>query len=95
MHGRGPAPYGYAYAGEDEDGSIYARILDELPRALNVECSEPGRYFVSVRREDGAFRFVAGPFTWQMDALRALPIIKAECKDPRAAWYAWGTARER
>lgn len=54
----------------------------------------PGFYYVSVI--DGPRRaLVAGPYETHAEALGAVPRMRDEgCKcDPRAWWYAWGTAR--
>jgi hypothetical protein len=58
--------------------------------------NKPGAYYVSVRRSDGDYRFLLGPFVddhgkalAQVDAVRA----KAEQLDPKAVWYDFGTAR--
>ncbi len=55
----------------------------------------PGFYYVSIIREGGAYVFLRGPFTKHQDALDAVAPSReiAERVDPRACWYAFGTAR--
>ena len=58
--------------------------------------SRPGFYYVTVRREDGQFRPLFGPF--KNDHARALHLVsKARSlacdRDPRGPWYSYGTAR--
>jgi hypothetical protein len=57
--------------------------------------TRPGFYYVSVIRDDGAYRFLAGPFETHVEALAAVPRARdvARDLDPRATWYAFGTAR--
>lgn len=57
--------------------------------------SKPGAYYVSVSRGSD-YRFLLGPFV--NDHAAALEMVepvrrKAEELDPRASWYAFGTAR--
>jgi len=54
----------------------------------------PGYYYVSC--QDGGRRaLVAGPYPDHDTALAEVDLVKAEAErvDPRAIWYAWGTAR--
>lgn len=54
----------------------------------------PGRYYVSVR--DGArHAFLLGPYDSHLEALENVDRGRrlANEADPRAAWYAFGTAR--
>lgn len=56
----------------------------------------PGAYYVSVQRDDGQWRPLAGPFT--NDHAKALATVeparnRAQDLDPRAVWYAFGTVR--
>lgn len=56
----------------------------------------PGFYYVSVRRPNGDYRLLRGPFV--NDHAAALAAVdparyRAYDLDPRAAWYAYGTAR--
>ena len=58
--------------------------------------SKPGNYYVTVRRDDGEARALAGPF--RDDHKAALDMVRAASKmageiDPRAAFYSFGTAR--
>lgn len=56
--------------------------------------TKPGFYYVSV--VDGARRaFVKGPYPDHAAALAAVDSVRieAESRDPRAAFYAFGTAR--
>jgi hypothetical protein len=58
--------------------------------------TKPGYYYVTVRRRDGEFRPLRGPFV--NDHASALAAVddarmKACNLDPRAHWYAFGTAR--
>lgn len=56
---------------------------------------KPGNYYVSVRRDDGDFRLLVGPFP--NDHASALAVVDRATKvatdlDPRAWWYSYGTA---
>jgi hypothetical protein len=58
--------------------------------------TQPGNYYVSVRRDDGDFRCLVGPF--RDDHAAALALVDkartvAETVDPKAAWYSYGTLR--
>ena len=57
--------------------------------------TRPGLYYVTVRRSDGAWRFLAGPF--KDDHARALSYVEPArllaYADPAAPWYQFGTAR--
>lgn len=60
--------------------------------------TKPGSYYVSVKRDDGAFRLLLGPFI--DDHKAALDMVdavrrKAEELDARACWYAFGTCAVR
>lgn len=60
---------------------------------------QPGRYFVTVRREtrEGLQHVpLAGPFPTHQEALDMVDRAKAlACEmDPRGVWYAYGTCRE-
>ncbi len=57
--------------------------------------SRPGFYYVTVRRDDGQFRPLFGPFKNDHD--RALHLVskarRLACeRDPRGHWYSYGTA---
>jgi hypothetical protein len=58
--------------------------------------TKPGNYYVSVRRDDGDFRCLVGPFRDDHGAALAL-VDKArkiaEDFDPKAIWYSYGTLR--
>lgn len=56
---------------------------------------KPGPYYVTVKREDGKFRLLAGPYAEHKDALADVDMARkiAEELDRRAIWYAFGTAR--
>lgn len=59
--------------------------------------NKPGNYYVSVRRDNGDSRFLLGPYV--NDHAGALAMVEearkmAQDMDPRAAWYAFGTARQ-
>jgi len=70
-------------------------------RARRCVCGEircPGAhgvYWVSVRRDNGDTRFLAGPYETHMVALAKVREAndRACALDPRAHWYAFGTAR--
>lgn len=54
-------------------------------------------FYVSARKEwQGGYRYalVAGPYSSHAEALAAEPAVRrlAERADPRAVWYAFGTA---
>lgn len=58
--------------------------------------TKPGNYYVTVRREDGDFRCLAGPY--RDDHAAALAMVdranKLACEiDARAHWYSYGTVR--
>lgn len=59
--------------------------------------TRPGNYYVSVRRDSGEPRYVllAGPWPTHAEALAMVDRVTAiACElDPRAHWYAFGTAR--
>ena len=58
--------------------------------------TKPGNYYVSVRRDNGDFRCLVGPFRDDHSAALALvdPARKiAQDVDPKAAWYSFGTVR--
>ncbi len=58
--------------------------------------TNPGNYYVTAVRDDGAVAFLAGPFeNDHAGALAALPKAKqVACDiDPRGHWYSYGTAR--
>lgn len=58
--------------------------------------NQPGNYYVSVRRDDGAARCLAGPFRDNHAAALALVDKAREIAidlDPRAHWYSFGTLR--
>lgn len=66
---------------------------------LNCQCGEGAhyqgaRYYVTVRRDDGAHRFLVGPFVEHGEALALVDRARrvAESIDPKAVWYAFGTA---
>lgn len=68
--------------------------------AAELDSSEPdtrpGFYYVSCRNSNGQYAFVRGP--WINDHAGALAAKfavqrEAERVDPKAIWYAWGTAR--
>lgn len=55
-----------------------------------------GLYYVTVRRDDGEFRLLRGPFL--NDHAGALAAVdearRRACElDPKAHWYSYGTAR--
>ncbi|MDE2103794.1 MAG: hypothetical protein KGL39_41535 [Patescibacteria group bacterium] len=58
--------------------------------------TKPGNYYVSVRRNDGDTRCLAGPF--KDDHAAALAMVDrasrlAQELDPRGVWYSYGTIR--
>jgi hypothetical protein len=58
--------------------------------------TKPGNYYVSVRRDDGDFRCLIGPF--RDDHAAALAVVDvarriAEKADPKAVFYSFGTLR--
>ena len=65
---------------------------------LRCHCGERhyqnARYYVTVRRDDGDSRALAGPFAEHDEALAWVNRTTrvANDRDPRAAWYAFGTA---
>lgn len=66
----------------------------ECPPEAQAPDPRPGFYYVSVM--DGPRRaLVRGPWTNHADALAAVETVRAEAEkaDPRAVWYAFGTAR--
>lgn len=75
--------------------AVQRRGEQALPHYQPPADRRPGFYYVSIKRENGEARFLRGPFTLHKDALDALPAAReaAERVDPRACWYAFGTAR--
>jgi hypothetical protein len=65
---------------------------------LRCHCGEghyqSGRYYVTVRRDDGDSRALAGPFAEHDEALAwvSRATDAAHKRDTRAAWYSFGTA---
>lgn len=59
--------------------------------------TKPGNYYVTARRENGDAVLLAGPF--RDDHAAALAMVPRASRaaidsgDPRAPWYAYGTAR--
>lgn len=55
----------------------------------------PGPYYVSVVRESGDYRLLAGPYDSHQAALDNVEKARAiaEKVDRRAVWYAYGTCR--
>lgn len=58
--------------------------------------TKPGNYYVTVKKDNGDFRFLLGPF--ENDHQAALNAVEGARKmageiDPRADWYFYGTAR--
>jgi hypothetical protein len=72
-----------------------ATYRHEAPASTQKADAAPGNYYVTVR--DGErYALLLGPFT--NDHQRALDAVEevrrvAEELDPRASWYAFGTAR--
>lgn len=56
--------------------------------------ADHGAFYASIRR-NGEYRLLLGPFTTHEAALQAAPLAEklANDTDPRACWYAYGTAR--
>lgn len=52
----------------------------------------PGNYYVSALH-DGKTLLVRGPYASHRAAMLAVHETERTCNDPRACWYAWGTAR--
>ena len=65
---------------------------------LRCHCGERhyqnARYYVTVRRDNGDARTLAGPFAEHGEAVAWVErtIRVANDRDPRAAWYSFGTA---
>ena len=66
---------------------------------LRCHCGErhyqSGRYYVTVRRDDGDSRALAGPFAEHDEALAWVDRATRaayDSGDPRAHWYSYGTA---
>ena len=57
--------------------------------------TRPGNYYVTVLRDNGDYRPLYGPFGDHQTALNAVNAVmrRAIELDPRASWYAFGTAR--
>jgi len=55
----------------------------------------PGFYYASISRTDGAKILARGPFPTHKDAILSVPKVKDDAyrMDPKAPWYAYGTAR--
>ena len=75
-------------------------VFNPMPRAeesgAQAPDSKPGFYYVSVVRDSGDYRLLRGPFV--NDHAGALAAVdaarfRAYDLDPRAQWYAYGTAR--
>lgn len=52
-------------------------------------------YYVTMRRDDGAYRFLSGPFDNHCHALADVTRcvnLAHKSGDPRAPWYYYGTA---
>lgn len=102
LRGTGPAPAGYVRCASPEcsaadDGSHYhPQVAPELvPAEVEPADHRPGFYYVSAIRDDGRKALVKGPFPKHREALQAVEATKTTVGrfDPRAPWYAWGTAR--
>lgn len=80
-------------------GQLYASCAEHSTRAEREREEReadprPGFYYVSA--QDGPRSvLVRGPYTSHVEALRAVDATRTEAErvDPRAIWYAWGTAR--
>ena len=65
------------------------------------ECEQPtcpgdtGKFYVTVRRDNGDYRALLGPYATHAEALANVSrgTNLATDFDPRACWYAYGTAR--
>jgi hypothetical protein len=60
--------------------------------------NRPGNYYVTVTRDDGQYRLLLGPFHFHRQALDMVDpvsryVANRYAADPRAPWYAYGTAR--
>lgn len=90
---------------EDGDARRHAKRLErwrrENPRpwidgyaAFCGEDKRPGFFYVSVTNGTER-RLLRGPFVTHREAMEALPATREEAQrvDPRACWYAFGTAR--
>lgn len=91
--------YGGGFSLAATAGELPAKLVDAVVAFVNGDEGEaidprPGFYYVSAL--DGARKaFARGPFPTHREALDAVEATKAavEARDPRAVWYAWGTAR--
>lgn len=57
---------------------------------------QPGRYYVTVRNDAGAVRFLLGPYATHLEALeneRRGYTLAMNSGDPHAPWYRYGTSR--
>lgn len=53
-----------------------------------------GSFYVSIRNDNGDYRFLLGPFMTHAEALAAVTLGEYLAQvDPRAHWYAYGTCR--
>ena len=78
------------------------RILQPTP-AARCDCADGASYcgpadgiaFYVTAIDGPRVAYVAGPYRDHAEAMEALPVARAEAErlDPRAVWYAFGTAR--
>lgn len=82
----------------DERRRAVARMRQRWPRPRGRyrwdPDTRPGPYYVSAHY-NGRSVLLAGPYLTHFEALDALPAVEARAHkvDPRACWYAYGTAR--
>lgn len=103
LRGTGPAPVGYVRCASPDcpcagDGSHYhPQIAPELvPFEGERQRPDPRPGFYYVSAIDGTRKvFARGPFPTHREALAVVDATRAIVSrhDPRAPWYAWGTAR--
>jgi hypothetical protein len=102
LRGSGPAPAGYVRCASPDCGSEGSHYHPQVaPELVPLEDADrqrpdprPGFYYVSAI--DGARKvFARGPFPTHREALDRVDATRTavEKVDPRAPWYAWGTAR--
>ena len=68
------------------------RIRADEAQIIN---EQPGRYYVTVRNDAGAHRYLLGPYDSHLEALENVDRgNRLACEaDARAHWYSFGTAR--
>lgn len=81
------------------DGRKCRKAATRTAPTITVPADPPidqaGFFYVTCRNDSGETRRVRGPWRSHAAALEAVTAVSREAGklDPRACWYAWGTAR--